>query len=96
VKIPGALNMNQVEYPDDLFQGGIFIPKDASSKEYRIYYYQDNLPGSPGPVAAESQRQIDRERNFRPATPLRGRGQLVLVPPTSDIDMQQYVSRPAR
>lgn len=58
VKLPVVLNMNKEKYPDSLFEGGVYVPNDPA-KPYRIYYYQNNLPGSPGPtVGMEQQMQM--------------------------------------
>lgn len=46
VKIPAVINSNRVNYPDHLLPGGLFVSKSEGSREYRIYYYQLNLPAS--------------------------------------------------
>jgi|GEM_PF-5266410 len=49
VQVPPAINTNKERYPDSKFPGGLFIPHSGETKGYRVYYYQLNIAGAPGP-----------------------------------------------
>lgn len=43
VKLPAILNANRQAYPDHLFPGGVYVPRNTADTNYRIYYYQHNM-----------------------------------------------------
>ena len=68
VKLPGGLNFNKALYPENMFEGGVYISKDPGAKDYRIYYYQNNLPGSPRPETI-GVRELQMEDMVNRGTP---------------------------
>lgn len=48
VKLPAILNANRQEYPDHLFPGGVYVPRNTNDTSYRIYYYQHNMAPKTG------------------------------------------------
>lgn len=110
VQIPLPLNMNKEKYPEGKFPGGLFVPRSGDTKGYRVYYYQLNLPGSPGPDAVTS-TAIART-TVPSAGPVAagvgagigagivgymiesGRGQIVLIAATDEINISSYASKP--
>lgn len=111
VQVPPAINTNKEKYPDSKFPGGLFVPRHKGDRGYRVYYYQLNIAGSPGPQP-DWQTAMVVQHTVASPTPVAsavgaaiglgivdymiesGRGQIVLIPGTDEVDIASHTSKP--